>query len=297
MNRMTSIRRGAPLWLALAFALSASERAAAQPFLYAATGSGGIGGSLYILDPTNGSIVNTVGPLVDAIGNAYGLTGLAWNPANNTLYGSTTTISPTAPRSLVTVDPLTARVTVVGPYTIPSGGTLSDITFQPGTNTLFGWSPVESALFTVNIATGATTQVGASVPGLQGGGALAFRSDGVLFAAPDALNSNTLRTINPATGAHTVIGPITGAGTSFLNAFAFNGSTLFGSLSPSPTAMSNLATVNTVTAAVTNLGPAVIGLDALEFVPIPEPSSVVLGGLAAAGLAFVRRKSRPARAV
>lgn len=275
--------------LAIALVALSASTAAAQPFLFGATGAGGTAGSLYILNQQDGSIVQTIGTLEDAGGNDFAITGLAWNPATSTLYGSTATISPTAPRSLVTINPFTARVTTVAPYTIPGGGTLSDISFQPGTNVLYGWSPVNAALFTVNLTTGVATQIGPSTAGLQGGGALAFRSDGVLFAAPDEANQRTLYTVNPTTGVLTSVGsrPVD---LFFLNAFAFNGPTLYGSLSLIPPNVSNLGTVDTSTGTTTALGPAVLNLDAIEFLPIPEPSSLLLVGVAAAGLARLRKR-------
>jgi len=265
-----------------------------QPVLYAATGSQAVGGHLYILNQSNGSVITDVGALMDGLGNSYGLTGLAFNPATGILYGSTSNNSPTAPRSLVSINRANAQVTLIGPFSVIDGGTLSDIAFQPGTGTLFGWSPQSSALERVNLATGATTQIGPSINGLQGGGSLAFNSSGTLYAAPDALNTNTLRTVNPATGAQTVVATITGAGADFINAMKFNGTTLFANLSPGPSSLSSLGTVDVVTGVVTYLGQNVIGMDAIEFAtPVPEPTSLVLAGSAfAASLGFIRRRKR-----
>lgn len=278
-----------PAILALAAVLAGTSPAAAQPFLFGATGAGGTAGSLYILNQTDGSIVQTIGALEDAGGNDFAITGLAWNPLTSVLYGSTANNSPTAPRSLVTINPFSARVTTVGALNVENGGPLSDISFRPGFNTLFGWSPVNAALFSVNLATGAASRVGPDNPGLQGGGGLAFRSDGVLFATPDEANLRTMFTIDPVTGVLTPVGarPVDQF---FINALAFNGPTLFGSLSLIPPNTSNLGTVNTSTGAATPLGPAVLNLDGIEFLPIPEPSSLLLAGAAAATGLFRLRK-------
>jgi hypothetical protein len=144
------------------------------------------------------------------------------------------------------------------------------------------------------LATGATTQIGTSINGLQGGGSLAFTSSGTLYAAPDALNTNTLRTVNPVTGAQTVVATITGAGADFINAMKFNGTTLFANLSPGPSSLSSLGTVDVVTGVVTYLGQNVIGMDAIEFAtPVPEPTSLVLAGSAfMVSLGFIRRRKR-----
>jgi PEP-CTERM motif len=268
--------------------------APAQPVLYGALGTTVTNGHLFILNQSNGSVITDVGALVDGVGNHYAITGLAYNPATNILYGSTSQQSPTAPRSLVTINRLTAQVSLIGPFNIVDGGTLSDITFQPGTGTLFGWAPLSNAIETVNLATGATTQIGTSIAGLQGGGALAFNSSGTLYAAPDALNSNTLRTVNPITGAQTIVATLSGTGGSFVNAMKFNGTTLFGNLSPAST-IADLVTINTTTGVVTTLGSnGVAGMDAIEFVtPVPEPTSFLLAASAFAGtLGFMRRRRK-----
>lgn len=270
--------------------------ASAQVTLYGATGSGGQPGSLYTLNQATGA-ATLVGPLVDTGGNTYAMTGLAYHAPTDTLYGSTVTNSgsPTNAR-LVRIDRNTGLVTSIGSFNIAAGGSLADISFQPGTNTLFGWGNFGEALFTVNLATGQTTQVGATVPGLQGGGGLAFRSDGTLFATPDSLNSNTLRTINPGTGVHTTVATVTGAGSDFINAMAFNGPTLFVNLSPGPSTPSSLGTIDTVTGQVTYIGQSLARMDALEFVPIPEPTSLALMGVAALAGWKLRRRVQFQRA-
>ena len=104
---------------------------------YLATGSNGVAGSLYIIDPATGAPLRTVGPLVDTLGNHYGLTGLAFQLGTNTLYGSTANESPTAAGHLVIVNPNTALVTDVGSFGL-SSTTLADLTFDPTSGILYG---------------------------------------------------------------------------------------------------------------------------------------------------------------
>src|SRR5438552_884505 len=70
----------------------------ATGFLYGATGSASLGGELFILNHRTGAVIKDVGPLVDDLGNHYGITGLAFS-SNEVLYGSTTSLS-FAPGSL-----------------------------------------------------------------------------------------------------------------------------------------------------------------------------------------------------
>ena len=75
--------------------------------LYAASGTFGIQGILYTLDPASGAVLRMVGPLHDAAGNFYGITGLKYHPASGIFYGATGHQSPTNPNYLVIVDPAT----------------------------------------------------------------------------------------------------------------------------------------------------------------------------------------------
>ena len=63
-----------------------------------------------------GAVLSTVGPLNDAGATNYPITGLAAHPITGVLYGSTGN-NPTATAArLVTIDPLTALVTVIGSF-------------------------------------------------------------------------------------------------------------------------------------------------------------------------------------
>src|ERR1700712_5372126 len=110
-----------------------SLSASAASVLYGATNTDGAG-SLYTLDPATGAVISTIGALVDSGGNRYTLTGLAFQPGTGVLYGSTTSISTTAPRHLVIVDTANGLVTDLG-----SEGNLAiaDLSFSAD-GTLYG---------------------------------------------------------------------------------------------------------------------------------------------------------------
>jgi len=81
--------------------------------LYVASGTFGVQGILYTLDPATGAVFTTVAPLNDAAGNNYGITGLKYHPFTGIFYGVTR--DPTNPDYLVLVNPATALVTPIGP--------------------------------------------------------------------------------------------------------------------------------------------------------------------------------------
>jgi hypothetical protein len=67
--------------------IAAGTRADAQSVLYGGTAANGPG-QLVTLNPNTGAVLTTIGPTNDSTGNTYGLTGLAYNPGNGLLYGS-----------------------------------------------------------------------------------------------------------------------------------------------------------------------------------------------------------------
>lgn len=126
--------------------------------LYGATGSKGVSGELVILNPATGGMLTDIGPLVDGSSNPYGITGLAFQPGTGVLFGSTANLSPTAPRHLVTINPVTAQVSDVGSFGVGSE-TMADITFDPTSGILYGLESVSGNLCTINLTTGAATSL------------------------------------------------------------------------------------------------------------------------------------------
>jgi hypothetical protein len=262
--------------------------------LYAATAAGAAG-ELYILNPATGAMVQDVGPLNDSLGANYSITGLAFHPTTGVLYGSTGNANTAAQATLVTIDPATALVTVVGAFNagpVNSSGspaTMADIGFDPAGN-LYGIASIGGPnLYSVDTTTGQATLVGPNgVASSTSGGGLAISPDGDFYGTP---TSSRFGTFDSGTGAYTNIGnPTKPAGTGAYGSLDYNRNVLYGLNvgpgSPPPTA---LVIIDPATAGVTLVGFSLNSLDAIAF-QIPEPASFVLiaGGLAAL-LRFRRR--------
>ena len=167
--------------------------------LYAASGTFGVQGILYTLDPATGAVLRTVGPLHDAAGNSYGITGLKYHPATGIFYGATGHQSPTNPNFLVIVDPATALVTPIGPL----GALLTDIAIDPTTGIMYGLSEFNQNFYTIDTSTGQAVQTGSTgIPVVNQGG-LAADSRGALFGVSDF----SFYRFNKTTGMATLIGP------------------------------------------------------------------------------------------
>lgn len=202
------------------------------PVMYAATGSNGVAGNLYTINPST-SASSLVGPILNTSGaGAIGLTGLDFNPLDGTLYGitanSTSANGNTVAKSLVTIDPATALATVIGDL----GKANSDISFRSD-GTLFGFQSNETAgnihsMTKIDLGTGLSTVVGSTGLASTTGGGLAFDEAGTLYLSATG-SSGTLDTLNPSKGTRTVGGSMTGAPIAgSINAMAANGETLFG---------------------------------------------------------------------
>jgi hypothetical protein len=281
------------LYALLAMCLSAPRVASAA--MYASTAAGAPG-ELYIISQANGSLVQDIGPLNDAIGTNYPISGMAFNPLTGVLYGSTGNAG-TVDGLLVTINPATALVTVVGPFnagpTNSQGApaTMGDLAFDAAGN-LFGVATIGGPnLYAINAITGQATLVGANgVSTSTTGGGLAINSAGVFYGTPTASRYGTY---DSTTGAYTnIANPTKPAGGGY-GALEFDGSILYGlnvgSGSPPPTA---LVTIDPTTGAVTNLGASINSLDAIAVSPVPEPGSIaVICG--AVGLIGLPKRRRP----
>ena len=263
----------------------------AQAALYGARGAGSAG-ELYVLDPATGTVVTDVGAIHDAANGNYGITGMAFHPTTGVLYASADNKS-AGPGSLLTINPATGLVTVVGSFNLPAGNTMTDLAFDARTGTLYGISSTGgSNLYTVNTVTGAATLVALSGITFTEGGGIAVSAGGTIYAAPIP---GEFGTYNGTTGAYTHIsaGTPVVTGSHGYVALAFDGSdVLYGVNLGGAAKVTHLVKIDPVTGTVTDVGASVTALDALAFSPaVPEPGTlgVIVG---ATGLAMMRRRRR-----
>jgi hypothetical protein len=264
------------LWLAAALVVAALIAMQAHParaggtgqILYGADGAGGNASTnLYVLDPTTGAIVTTVGPI------GFAVTGLAVHPTTGILYGTTGNASPVEPGALITIDTTTGAGTLVGQL-VPGNETAADITF--GSNgTLYGWLEANTDdLVTIDLTTGAATVVGDA--GLSTAGAALAGSGNPLTLAGSG-DGGLLHQIDTGTGAATPTVTLDGTTDTEISASDFHsGGTLFAvRLDTDPPRPAELVTINTTTGAITVIGSTVNRLDAIAFgLAAPGPSVV-----------------------
>lgn len=251
-------------WVA-ATALSLAASAANAQALYAASfrssvgPAEGISGALYTVNLGSGSAV-FVAPLRLG-GKPIGVTGLAVHPATGVFYAITPQASPTAPNSLITLDPVTGAAQLVGDLRIPS----SDIAFNRA-GILFAWLPGTSQLGIVNTSTGAITPIGPA-RGQGSASGLAIDPRGTAYVTPTGA-AGTLDTVDVGTG-KVITGPqMTGAPfPTGINSLTFTPSGLLLAVNSNAgaPALTRLVTINTATGAVSTIGTLPDDADALTF--------------------------------
>jgi len=164
------------LFLLLPALLSATANAvASDEVVITGSGTGGGIATLYRINPTTGSVIQTVGSL--GVSN----TAMAFDPTTGMLWGVEASRLVGSP-SVYTINPATGAVTMVGSSGITSG--VSDLAFRAD-GVLYARSNCQEsggrALFVIDKASGAASLVGSSNDGACGGG-LAFDLSGRLFS-------------------------------------------------------------------------------------------------------------------
>ncbi|HEX2393241.1 MAG TPA: Calx-beta domain-containing protein [Solirubrobacterales bacterium] len=259
-------RLALPLAL-LALALPASAIALPAPTLFLTTGGsgmaeGGAGGiappsELWRVDPATGASSS-------AGGTGYAITGLAQDPTTGVLYAVSSSLSPIAPRTLLTLNPANAVATAIGPLG-PGVARLADISFN-SQGQLFGWDEEKDNLASVDKATGAVTVIPSSLS--TKGSGVSFDRDDVLWIF-NATEEGEFNTLDTATGAATTKGTLKpiDANRSPVSAAAWDceRTTLYATLNNRGKPPANLVTIDTATGAITNKGTVATGADGLEW--------------------------------
>lgn len=234
--------------------------------MYVATASGSAG-ELYIVDPATGATLKDVGPLNDSRSVNYAVTGLAFHPTTGVLYGSSASAVAATSTRLLTIDPATAQVTVIGLYNA-SGATMADIAFD-STGNLYGVASKNGPnLFSVDLGTGQATQIGNTFLTSTSGGGIAIDSTGVIYGAPTASRFGTYSLFDGTFSNNGTLDKPAGGGAYAALAFDEHG-VLYGLNSgpgtPPPT---HLVTINTNDLTVTDIGVCVSAGDAMAFQPV-----------------------------
>lgn len=272
---------------------------AQEEVLYGCAGEDSEDSELYIIDPTTGAAT-----LVGSMGGEIYCTGLAFS-ADGTLFAMAWDEIPPPEgwiAALYTVNPNTGAATMIGHSHHAFGDwAIPDISFRSD-GTLFGYLKKDHGLGTINTATAAVAELGAT--GLDGrGNGIAFDAADVLFHADDSALNTLDQTDGHATWVTDLTFPdladcpvIEEESDARINALDFNsGGTLFGSLNcgDSRSGPNYLVRVNTTTGKVREIGPTVDGLDGIAFWQpppveeefVPEWGSIALLGSGLAGLA------------
>ena len=175
--------------------------------------------NLIALNSSNGALFSSTPIIKGAGGPALSIADLAVQPGTNTMFGITNPDGAAGgPGELYSINPGTGVATLIG----NTGYFFNSIAFAPD-GTLYAsvanldfatGMTINKALAVINAASGATVT---SVPTADFFGALAIRSDGKIFGGTG--DQHKLYTINPTTGAETLIGD---TGTTFVGDLAFS---------------------------------------------------------------------------
>jgi hypothetical protein len=208
---------------------------------------GNFGGTLVTVNVTTGAITQL------RAFRFYSVTGLAYDPGANQVYGIRQYPLP----ELIAIDPVTGSARSIGP-TAPSD--LQALAFDPKTGTLYATQAVNSDLYTINRFTGAATKIGSHTLGSLRITGLEFDpATDTLYGAEESFGG--LYKINTVTGSPTFIGSL---GVMGMSGLALDPATgiLYGSYG------STLYRINKTTGRATRIGTSVLGFAGLAWDPI-----------------------------
>lgn len=235
----------------------------------------------------------TASPTVIGSTGITGFADIQYAP-NGTLYGFTNSLSvPT----LYTINPTTAQATAVGRLglsPVVEGG----LAIAPNGTAYGAEAGLPAALFSINLATGAGTSIGA----ISGGGhdinGLAYRSDGQLIGL-DRI-SNSLLLIDPTTAASSTLTVLSAPVGAVGGLTLVNGMGYFSTSSTATGGSNSLYSFDPFTGAnaligsfsPTITGNGISGITGLSSA-VPEPGSVaLLLGMGVTGAGFLVRRRR-----
>jgi len=186
-------------WIATVL-LAATLPAAADTLLYATAirvhyeeGSARVECNLYRVDPATGAST-LLAPVRIEGRDPVGVISLAIHPQTGVVYGITAGLAGNRPRSLVSIEPGTGDVTVIGAL----GEAASDLSFSRD-GTLYAWLSGRNQLATVHLGTGRATPLGESgITGIMGGG-MSIDEQGLAYVAATGA-TGTLDTVDIHTG-------------------------------------------------------------------------------------------------
>ena len=221
------------------------------------------GGALFTVDTATAAYTQVAVLRIGGV-TPVGLTGLSIHPRTGVFYGITAGSSANIPRSLVTVDPATGNVTLVGSL----GHTASDLRFD-SKGVLYAWLTDVNCLATVDVGTGLSTPLKQPCYDQTLGGGIAFDRNGKLYVSV-ATSAGTLDTWTPGDD-KVVTGP-TISGAPFVSAvnsmdFSQSGHLYAVNSNMGTPAKTRLVRIDLATGKVTDVGALPADVDPLAFAP------------------------------